>query len=365
MSHLHRLLLTVGLLVVMTRPAAANNYVVTNNADFGAGSLRKAINDANANAGADTITFMLPAGSTTITPQSPLPVITAGGLDITGQTGPGGGPVVELDGSSAGASALGLSVLGGPTTIRRLVINRFGDRGIAASNMTGLTVQGCRIGTNVAGDTDLGNAADGILLTNVTTATIGGPNASDGNQISGNGGAGIAIGSTSSGIVMQHNLIGTTADGATALGNAKDGVRVVANANTVGTPGAGNVISGNGGRGVSLEGTGNFARGNFIGLDAGGSNDIGNQQEGILVLAANNTIGGTVLGSLNVVSGNGASGIYLGPNAANTVIKGNYVGTNASGTVAVGNTGTGITVRATGVKVGGSSPSSATPAASS
>ena len=81
MSHLHRLLLTVGLLVVMTRPAAANNYVVTNNADFGAGSLRKAINDANANAGADTITFMLPAGSTTITPQSPLPVITAGGLE--------------------------------------------------------------------------------------------------------------------------------------------------------------------------------------------------------------------------------------------------------------------------------------------
>ncbi len=49
--------------------AVAATFTVTTAADSGAGSLRQAILDANANAGADTIAFDIPgSGIHTITP---------------------------------------------------------------------------------------------------------------------------------------------------------------------------------------------------------------------------------------------------------------------------------------------------------
>ncbi|MBY0279372.1 hypothetical protein K2Z84_28890 [Candidatus Binatia bacterium] len=351
MSHPLRLLLAAGLLLASGTPALANNYVVTNNGDTGAGSLRKAISDANGHSGPDTITFMLAPGSTTIKPQSALPPILGGGLDITGQTGANGGPVVEIDGSDAG-DVSGLTVAGGPTAIRRLVINRFADRGIYAGNMSGLTVESCRIGTNVAGDTDMGNGAEGIFLSNVTTATIGGPDAADGNQISGNDGDGLGVGG-GTGVTVQRNLIGTDASGTAALGNGGDGVRLFADTNAIGTAGAGNVISGNAGRGVTLDGAANVVLGNLIGLAATGTAKLANEKEGVLVTAADNTIGGTGLGARNVISGNKQGGIFASAGATGLSVVGNYVGTDATGTKGLGNGQTGITIAAAGAKIGG------------
>jgi hypothetical protein len=45
----------------------AATFTVTNNANSGAGSLRQAITDANASAGADTIAFAIGSGPQTIT----------------------------------------------------------------------------------------------------------------------------------------------------------------------------------------------------------------------------------------------------------------------------------------------------------
>lgn len=73
-------ILLVGCLAVA--PAVASNFVVTSTADSGAGSLRSAITQANANAGSDTITFSLSLPAT-ITLSSSLPNIT-GDLTIDG-----------------------------------------------------------------------------------------------------------------------------------------------------------------------------------------------------------------------------------------------------------------------------------------
>ena len=61
---------TIAVLVVALSAAVsaeAATFTVTTNADSGAGSLRQAITDANANPGADTINFNIPgAGVHTI-----------------------------------------------------------------------------------------------------------------------------------------------------------------------------------------------------------------------------------------------------------------------------------------------------------
>src|SRR5438874_6396631 len=68
--------------------ASAATFTVTNTADTGVGSLRQAIIDANNNAGADTIAFLIPGvGVQTITPASPLPTITDA-VTIDGYTQP-------------------------------------------------------------------------------------------------------------------------------------------------------------------------------------------------------------------------------------------------------------------------------------
>ena len=56
--------------------AAGTTFTVTNTNDSGAGSLRQAILDANANAGADTIAFNIGSGIQTIGFSSKLPDIT-------------------------------------------------------------------------------------------------------------------------------------------------------------------------------------------------------------------------------------------------------------------------------------------------
>src|SRR5207245_2771692 len=99
--------------------------VVTNTNDSGPGSLRQAILDANANAGADMIAFNISgAGAHTIIPASALPTITDP-VTIDGTTQPGfsGNPLIELNGSNAFGN--GFTINAGSSTVRGLIINRF------------------------------------------------------------------------------------------------------------------------------------------------------------------------------------------------------------------------------------------------
>src|SRR5207244_905139 len=93
---------------------------------------------------------------------------------------------------------------------------------------------------------------------------------------------------------VQANLIGTDAAGTASLGNGGDGVAVFGIGNTVGgtLPGGGNVISGNRGFGVSLVGGGNLVLGDTIGTDLSGRVALGNGRDGVIVFGANDTVGG-------------------------------------------------------------------------
>src|SRR6478609_4860976 len=67
----------VGRLEQLERRTLLSTFLVTTTADGGAGSLRQAIADANANPGADSINFNIGGGGAqTIAPLSQLPIIS-------------------------------------------------------------------------------------------------------------------------------------------------------------------------------------------------------------------------------------------------------------------------------------------------
>jgi hypothetical protein len=131
--------LAVGLIMI-ARCAIAATFTVTNTNDSGNGSLRKAIDDANANPGPDSINFNISgAGVHSIIPLSALPTITDP-VVLDGYTQPGSSPntlatgnnsihLIELNGN--GAVFPGLTVTAGNCTLRGLMINRFNGNGPA------------------------------------------------------------------------------------------------------------------------------------------------------------------------------------------------------------------------------------------
>jgi CSLREA domain-containing protein len=307
-------------------------------------TLREAITAANSNPEHDLIEFAIGSGAQTITPAAALPAITQPvTIDATSQPGFAGVPLIELAGNLALGSS-GLQITGGGSTIKGLVINRWSTHGLNISTGGSNTIVGNYIGVSANGTADLGNSADGILLMNSASNTIGGGAPGEGNVISGNNAFGIRIsGAGSTGNVVKGNIIGLGAGGTTDLGNTQDGVVIQSSAtgNTIGGEGAGegNVISGNNSEGVEVLTANNAIKGNLIGTDITGELDLGNSSRGVTINGATgNTIGGATPGARNVISGNGSSGVFLsGTAATGNFVYGNYIGTNITGTLAVGN----------------------------
>ncbi|MDA0744994.1 MAG: right-handed parallel beta-helix repeat-containing protein [bacterium] len=340
----------------------AATFTVTGTADSGAGSLRQAILDANANPGLDTIDFNISgAGPHTIAPLFALPTVTDP-VVIDGTTQPGfsGSPIIELDGSSAGTSANGLRITAGSSLVKGLVINRFGGDGIRLETAGGNRIEGCFIGTNPNGTAALGNHY-GIQIVGTPNNTVGGTASGTRNVISGNTGQGIRIsGNPATGNVVAGNFIGTDVTGTVALGNGHFGVSIQDAANnTIGgtTAETRNLISANlSGIGiVGITATGNGVQGNYIGTDITGTVDLGNNGNGVGIASPDNTVGGTVPGSGNLISGNNFVGLVIGgANAIGVVVQGNRIGTNALGSDALGNGHAGIQIAgAPGNTIGG------------
>src|SRR5262249_30285788 len=262
-----------------------------------------------------------------IQPTAALPTVS-GALVLDGYTQPGAQAntvaapgvsnailKIELDGINIpGLPFTGLNI-NAPSTIRGLVVNRFG--GFVGSNSAAIVVQtagggsviaGNYVGTDVTGTVRRANQSGGISIESSSNNTIGGTTSADRNLISGNRNFGLQIldsGPVSTGNLVAGNFIGIDVRGTVALGNwdisyDADGLRFVGGSgNTVGgtTAAARNVISGNEGIGLSFwSGTNNTVQGNYIGTNAAGTAAVGNGQVsgygGVNLGGTNNHIGG-------------------------------------------------------------------------
>ncbi len=295
-------------------------------------SLREAINAANSNPGPDTIAFNISgAGPHTITVGSALPTITeAMTIDGYAQSGtsPNTNPITQglntalkivLTKSGSAGGFDGLTVTGGSSTIRGLVINRFLN-GIVLNSANNI-IEGNFIGTDVAGTTDQGNTQDGIRISGANN-TIGGTLAGARNLISGNNDHGVHItGSGATGNLVQGNLIGTDITGTLDRGNSLDGARIASGAanNTIGgtASGARNLISGNNSDGVDLRSDGNLVQGNLIGTQINGTSARRNSNHGVRIEGSNNTVGGA--GAGNVIAFNGDDGVFVNSGTGNRI----------------------------------------------
>jgi CSLREA domain-containing protein len=379
-------------LLLAERPdahASPTTFTVNSTADPGDGvcdatecTLREAIHAANFNPGKDTIAFSIPGdGPHTIRPTLPLwDIIDSVIIDGYTQSGaspntngPGLGTnavlKVELDGSNAGDYGFGLRIIRGSSTIRGLVINRYSfGAGIFIDDEGGNIIEGNFIGTDVSGTAALGNGVGLVMETSFNT--IGGTTPEARNVISGNQGDAIYMYFGGENIV-QGNFIGLDATGTAGLPNSGFGVNVyTSSGNCIGgtIPEARNIISmsaagvhfGNGANG-------NLVQGNYLGTDVTGmatpiADPWTGAQFGVLLEdASNNTIGGTIAGARNVISGRNGNGIgILRPGATGNKIEGNFIGTDATGSGPLGNLSEGVDlfVEASGNTIGGAASGS-------
>ena len=119
------------------------------------------------------------------------------------------------------------------------------------------------------------------------------------------------------------------------------------------------MISGNTNGGIYITGTnatGNVLQGNFIGTDASGDLAVPNGSDGTVAVSQNtgvgglyvlgahlNTLGGTMPGAGNLISGNFKCGILIrDAGAYSNIIQGNLIGTKTDGASPLGNQWSGI-----------------------
>ena len=331
-------------------------------------TLRAAIEEANALAGADTIYFGIGSGPHRIQPSTALPLITET-VTIDGYSEPGAEEattltpatlMIELDGlNTAGSFESGLALVFGSdgSVIKGLVINRFDSIGIHVSNSSHNRICGNYVGTDVTGTLDFGNTEFGIRVDDgASENVIGGTTPAERNLISGNDIEGLNITDSSDNLV-RGNYVGTDATGSAALANTWGAIALMdgASYNIIGgtTPAERNIIAG-GYTVVDPGSTGNVLRGNYVGTDVTGTLALGIIANGVCIQsnAFGNIIGGTsgttpggpCTGACNVISGNGGDGVHMQFDVSDNIVQGNYIGTDVTGINVLGNDLHGITL---------------------
>jgi parallel beta-helix repeat protein len=240
-------------LLALSLPLAAKTFTVTNTLDSGAGSLRQAMIDTSSAICAYedrcVIAFSIAApvpesGWFTISPLSPLPVLSNGWTTIdgatqtaaTGDTNPFG-PEIELEGSRAGYRSGLKFVLGYGWKVAGLCINRFEGHGIFFDGSGGATISDNYAGVDPTGSVARPNGFNGIALRGVGGTSI------SRNLVSGNTGNGIYVMDAYS-VTIENNRIGLARTGDAAIPNGASGIDVRGRASVSGNTVAWNALFG-------------------------------------------------------------------------------------------------------------------------
>lgn len=378
-------LTTAGIITANSAHAAI--FVVSNTNDDGAGSFRRAVEDANDRLGPDLIKFDISGtGIKTITLQvdfagihSRIDIVDTVIIDGWSQGGGNyqGPPLIELRCVGTANSCLAFITDefrpsdASNSLLRGIIISEAGGRalnisGTASQPVDHVTVQGCYIGTNASG-TGAGHVGGvGILMQRGSHHQIGGAQASQRNVISSTSPAefsepAIRI-TTSDHNIIEGNYIGLDQTGSAVLRNGNGLVLFRSNDNRIGgtAPGQRNVISGNLRNGVEVFGSNNSVEGNYIGTLADGVSPAGNGNWGVviggdsIVPTSKNNIGGGTSAAGNVICDNGigppfdgggdGGGILLLQHTSLNTIKNNLIGVGV-GRTSVGNHGEGILIQ--------------------
>lgn len=352
--------------------APQNTFVVTKTDDAGissqgaVGTLRWAMNQANASAGFDLITFdVAGSGVKTITVKDWLPDLTDNaGVMIDGTQSD---DRIQLDMGQANIYHDAIALKSSNNVIKGLIINNRPNGGVAIGTSDQVEVSnsliiGNYLGVNAAGS-GAKKAMEGIhlrkgshdnIIGGTNGVTPGGACAGDCNLISGNYQHGIVIDHSNNNTVIG-NFIGTDVNGNNAIPNADTGILIANSANNrIGgpTPEERNVISGNANINIEIGQTdvatrNNLLQGNYIGVNSAGNATVGGSGNGI-VLGLSST--NTTLDS-NIISGNGGTGILIFRGAARNNITNNFIGVGANGSVKIPNNGIGILVQTSGNQI--------------
>jgi titin len=209
------------------------------------------------------------------------------------------------------------NILGGTTPAACNLISGNDGGGVGVYNGSAFNlIQGNCIGLDAAGNRALGNGGTGVAISNSGPNTIGGAVAGAGNVISANT-QGIALASGTGPVTIQGNKIGTNVAGTADLGNATDGIYVGSGSAVIGgsTSAAGNVISGNNGDGIRIyKASGAKIERNWIGTNILKTLDLGNGKSGIVIIGGS---GNTI--RYNTVANNADQGIYVMMGANNLI----------------------------------------------
>jgi len=279
--------------------APPHSLFVTTTSDTGVGSLRQALEKANAQSGADSILFHIPqtdpnyhagTGVWTIRPKSTLPYINDPGLFIDGgsqaayigmETNPEG-PEIEIDGSNV-PSGTGLAVFKSAVDIRSLTINRFTNYGILFHSVDSGWVRGCFVGTDNKGMTAAANGIGVSIYQSRRVVVL--PQDLQPTILSGNSVGGVVMAGHSRQNFVGRNFIGVNREGTTKIGNASYGVYIYqrSDSNAV----VDNVVGGNSiGVCVGDSSRDNLVEHNFIGAEPGWTKNLGNSTDGVQIIGA-------------------------------------------------------------------------------
>ena len=302
-------------------------------------TLREAITAANNTPGPQTIAFRIPTSD---------PGFTGDSFWIFVEHDP---PLIIRDDATTIDGNTQIAFTGHPIHLRTTpIFTSFNGLTLNSNNniIIGLTGFGLfRYGIEINGDNNVirGNSIFQALSAAVhitgSNNVIGGTQAADRNQLS-SGGNGVWIRGFAA--ATGNRIIGNT-----ITGNHTYGVHIDpgASGNIIGGPSASerNIISSNGhlsgernpvGANVFIEGTNNTLQGNYIGVNAAGSQSAGNTPDGVEITGSFHRIIGNVISGHNYVSpslSQRPAGILIhgGNETHDLVIQGNRIGTDASG----------------------------------